>query len=221
MAKEWILNSATSRWGLNKKNSVGTVSEWIRECSPKNKEDWKECYKKKLSEFLNNKGIKISPDEYLEELGKKLYIKITEVMQSEINEVKEEDCIEYIYKLVIDRTYEGYDTEIKTIYGQLEKEIGLKIEPAPDEWDRKYNVDFFIKIGDKYIGIQIKPITYKQINQNIQNFIEEAHKKFQKKYGGKVFIIFSIKEEDGKKKIFNKEVIEDIKKEIERLKGNE
>ena len=49
-------------------------------------------------------------------------------------------------------------TEIKTIYGQLEKELGVKIEPAPDEWDRRYNVDFFIKIKEKYIGIQIKPV---------------------------------------------------------------
>ncbi len=26
MAKEWILNMATNRWGLNKKDSVGPVS---------------------------------------------------------------------------------------------------------------------------------------------------------------------------------------------------
>jgi hypothetical protein len=36
-------------------------------------------------------------------------------------------------------------TEIKTIYGQLEYELGLKIEPAPDKWDRLYNVDFLSK----------------------------------------------------------------------------
>ena len=40
MAKEWILNIATNRWGLNKKDSVGPVSQWIRECSPKTIEDW-------------------------------------------------------------------------------------------------------------------------------------------------------------------------------------
>ena len=66
-------------------------------------------------------------------------------------------------QLVIDRTFDGYMTEIKTVYGQLEKELGVKIEPAPDEWDRLYNVDFFIKVKEKYIGIQIKPV-----NQGIQ-----------------------------------------------------
>ena len=42
MAKEWILNMATNRWGLNKKNSVGPVSQWIRECRPKTIKEWEE-----------------------------------------------------------------------------------------------------------------------------------------------------------------------------------
>jgi len=34
--------------------------------------------------------------EYLEELGRKLYVKITEVIQYEVAEVTEEDCVNYI-----------------------------------------------------------------------------------------------------------------------------
>jgi hypothetical protein len=60
-------------------------------------------------------------------------------------------------QLVINRTYDGYTTEIRTVYGQRERMIGVKIVPAPDEWDRLYNVDFFIKRNDNYIGLQIKP----------------------------------------------------------------
>ncbi|WP_448587426.1 MjaI family restriction endonuclease [Thermocrinis sp.] len=93
MAKEWILNMATNRWGLNKKDSVGPVSLWIRECDPKTPEEWAEHYRQKLKEFLNEKGIDLSPDEYLQGLGKKLYVKITEVIKAEIDEVKEEDCL--------------------------------------------------------------------------------------------------------------------------------
>jgi len=52
MPKEWILNMATNRWGLNKKESVGPVSQWIRECAPKNLEEWENFYYKKLEEFL-------------------------------------------------------------------------------------------------------------------------------------------------------------------------
>ncbi len=142
-----------------------------------------------------------------------------EVIQAEVEEITEQDCIDYVLRLVIDRTFDGYMTEIKTIYGQLDKELGVKIEPAPDEWDRLYNVDFFIKIKEKYIGIQIKPV-----NQGIQlsqifkekDLQIQTHETFTRKYGGKVFYIFSSKVGE-KKEIRNKEVIDEIRKEIDRL----
>lgn len=209
MAKEWILNSAMNRFQLNFKRNVGPTSESIRQCAPKALDEWQDYY------FKN-----VRSREQIEALGKKLYIKITEVIQSEVEEITEQDCIDYMTQLVIDRTFDGYMTEIKTVYGQLEKELGVKIEPAPDEWDRLYNVDFFIKTGNKFIGIQIKPI-----NQGIQlsqifkekDLQLKSHERFTKKYDGKVFYIFSSKVGD-KKEIKNKEVIDEIKQEIERLK---
>ncbi len=219
MAKEWILNIATNRWGFNKKNSVGPVAQWIRECSPKTVNDWKQFYYKKLAEFLKIRGIPLSPQEYIEDLGRKLYMKITEVIQAEIEEVTEQDCIQYIYNLIIHRTYDGYLTEIKTIYGRLQKELGVEIKPAPDEWDRLYNVDFYIPVGEKYIGLQIKPITYEQKHDvyKWKEWMRKSHRKFEEKFGGKVFVIFSIKKGD-KKEIYNPEVIDEIKREIEKLK---
>jgi len=135
MAKEWILNSAMNRFQLNFKRNVGAVSEEIRKCTPKRVDEWKEYY------FQN-----VRTKEHIEDLGRKLYIKITEVIVAEVEEITEEDCIEYMFNMVIDRTFDGYMTEIKTIYGQLEKILNMKIQPASDEWDRLYNVDFFIKI---------------------------------------------------------------------------
>ncbi|HOO15081.1 MAG TPA: MjaI family restriction endonuclease [Candidatus Marinimicrobia bacterium] len=208
MAKEWILNQANMRWGLTKKNKVGPVSELIRKCSPKSLKDWEEYYYKN-----------VNPKQHLEELGRRLYIKITEVCQAEIESITEEDCINFIINLVIGRTYDGYQSEIQTIYGQLQEVLGIKVEPAPDEWDRGYNVDFFIKVKEKYIGIQIKPAGYAYIPQIINElkFQKKTHEKFTAKYGGKVFYVISIKE--GKKKIIhNVSVIEEIRKEIERLK---
>ncbi|MBN1293959.1 MAG: MjaI family restriction endonuclease, partial [Candidatus Latescibacteria bacterium] len=147
MAKEWILNSVMNRFQLNFKRNVGATSESIRKCTPKTKEEWREYY------FKNIKSV-----EHIEELGKKLYTKISEVILAEIEEITEKDCIDYMFQLVIDRTFDGYMTEIKTIYGQLEKIFDQKIEPSPDEWDRLYNVDFHIKINNKYIGLKIKPV---------------------------------------------------------------
>ncbi len=209
MAKEWILNSAMNRFQLNFKKNVGATSEAIRKCSPKTLEEWRTYY------YAN-----VKPEQHIEDLGKKLYVKITEVIQCEVGNVTEQDCIDYMKQLVIERTYDGYTTEIQTIYGQLQAILNINIEPAPDKWDRLYNVDFFIKINDKYIGLQIKPV-----NQGLQlpeifkeyGLQQETHKKFTETFGGNVFYLFSQKI-NGKKEIVNTEVIEDIKKEIELLK---
>ncbi len=66
MVKEWILNSAMNRFQLNFKRNVGAVSEEIRKCSPKNIKEWENYY------FKNVRSKK-----HIEELGRKLYVKIT------------------------------------------------------------------------------------------------------------------------------------------------
>lgn len=210
MAKEWILNSATNRFQLNFKRNVGPTSLSIRTCQPKSLQDWEQYY------YQN-----VKPREHLVQLGKKLYVKITEVLVAEISEITEQDCINYIINLVIDRTFDGYVTEIQTVYGQLEQLIDRKVEPASDEWDRLFNVDFYIQIGTKYIGLQIKPAG--DVSHIPQIYKERGlqaatHQKFSKEYGGKVFYVVSLTE--GKKKIIqNPEVIDEIKDEILRLES--
>lgn len=212
MAKEWILNSVMNRFQLNFKRNVGAVSEEIRKCSPKSLKEWETYY------FSN-----VRNKDHIIELGKRLFVKITEVVKAEIDIIDEEECINYMMNLVINRTYDGYTTEIRTVYEQLEKILNVRIKPASDEWDRKYNVDFYIEIGNKYIGLQIKPLSgvshipqmYKE-----RNLQEKSHLKFTGEFGGKVFYIYSVKE--GRiKKIQNLEIINEIEKEIERLKSND
>ncbi len=232
MAKDWIietdgeglkfkhetlLNYGLNRWGLNKAYSVGALSELIRTCAPDEYKDWEEFYFTKGTQKKKN-GINISK-EYITGLGQTLYIKLSEVVQSELASITEEECIEYAYNLVLRRTYDGYRTEIETIYGQLESAVGRKIEPAPDNWDRTYNVDFFVKVKDKFIGIQIKPIAsgqalnqYQWIEMHMVN-----HQKFESEFGEKVFFVYSTKSTAGKRKIHNTEVIDQIRAEIERL----
>ena len=212
MAKEWILNSAMNRFQLNFKRNVGPTSESIRKCAPKNIDEWREYY------FSNVKS-----KEHIIDLGKRIYVKITEVIQSEVGEVSEQDCIDYMMQLVIDRTFDGYMTEIQTVYGQLQNILQEKIEAAPDEWDRLYNVDFFIKINDKYLGLQIKPVTAGNGTIQLPEIFKErtiqetTHEQFREEFGGKVFYIYSIKVGD-KKEIYNKEIIAEIEEEINRLK---
>ena len=224
MAKEWILNIATNRWQLNRPKYVGKVAEEIRKCQPRKLEDWKEYYMKNVNpeKFLEmQKYIKnFTKEQYLEWLGLELCKKIHEVMKKEIEEITEEDCKNYIKELIFERTFQGYLTEKRTIYEELEKELGVKIEPAPDEWDRKYNIDFYIKAKRGFIGIQVKPITYKQTPEihNWIKWLKESHKKFEQEVGGKVFVIFSVKKND-KKEIYNREVIKEIRDTLINLGG--
>ena len=212
MAKEWILNNVMNRFQLNFKRNVGPTSESIRKCKPKNLEEWKKYYYEK-----------VKPKSHIDSLGKILYEKITTVIKEELGQISEEDCVEYMHNLVIDRTFEGYINEVEIIKGTLEKEVGMEIKEAPDEWDRLYGVDFFIKINDSYIGIQIKPEdigTNLQVFAKYKEFLKEQHIKFTEKYKGKCFVVFSVKKNDSKV-IQNREVIDEIKKEIQRLKNGE
>jgi len=213
--RETLLNYAMNRWGLNKAHSVGPTSELIRQCSPKTFEEWEAFY---FTNAIQKKreGARITR-EYIREIGQKLYVKLSEVVHSELVSINEEECIDYAYNLVLNRTYEGYRSEIDTVYGQLEAALGAKIEPAPDEWDRTYNVDFYIQVGEKYMGLQIKSVTGLALNHyQWEEMHESNHARFETEFGGKVFFVYSTK--SGKKKsIHNPEVIGEIAAEMERL----
>lgn len=231
MAKEWIkgregrnlkfkrealLNYGLNRWGLNKAHSVGPTSELVRTCSPKSFEEWEDFY---FSNAVQKKrdGLKITR-EYIADLGRKLYVKLSEVVQNELESVQEEECMDYAYNLVLNRTYEGYQTEVKTVYGQLESLLEEKIEPAPDEWDRKYNVDFYIKVGGAFVGLQIKSVSGLALDHyQWEKMHEVNHAKFKEKFGGQVFFVYS-KKVGKKARIENVEVIAQIKADIARLK---
>jgi len=232
MAKEWIagiegrnlkfkretlLNYGMNRWGLNKAHSVGPTSELIRKCSPKSFEQWEIYY---FANAVQKKrdGIRITK-EYITDLGRRLYIKVSEVIQNELESIQEDECIDYAYNLVLNRTYEGYRAEIVTVYGQLESVLGVKIQPAPDEWDRTYNVDFFIQVGDNYVGLQIKSTRGLALDHyQWEHMHEVSHDKFKEKYGGKVFFVYSRKK-DKKARIDNPDVISTIQHEIARLQS--
>ena len=207
MSKEWILNATTGRFQLNFKRNVGAVAEEIRRCEPKNLEEWQEYYFRA-----------VYPQQHLEELGRKLYVKITEVIQAEVDSISEQDCIDYIRNLVIARTFAGYITEKVTVYEQLEKLLDTKIEPAPDEWDRLYNVDFTIQVGERFIGLQIKPMTFFNASEYYKwrDIQKATHRKFQAKFGGAIFTVVSVKQGTDKV-IANPEIISEIQNEMAKL----
>jgi hypothetical protein len=80
--KETLLNYGMNRWGLNKAYSVGKTSELIRTCAPVKYEEWEQFYFSEAYQKKKN-GSKITR-EYIESLGKTLYIKLSEVVQKEL-----------------------------------------------------------------------------------------------------------------------------------------
>jgi hypothetical protein len=214
--RETILNYVVNRWALNKAHSVDKVANLIRDCAPKSLKQWKEYYFSNAKQNKKN-GIKIN-EEYITNLGKKAYFELINSVKPEIERITEKEFVDYMHNLVIERTYNGYIDEIGVIYGKLEKILNIKIERASDEWDRKYNVDYYIKIKNKYIGLQVKPIASgKSINDyQWEKMHSDAHSKFTQTFGGKVFFIYSKGKKDDKE-IANSEIIEEIKKEIKLL----
>ena len=90
----------------------------------------------------------------------------------------------------------------------------LTFEETDPELDHAGDIDYIAKVGDKAIGIQIKPITAKANfgSYSLTERMKASFSDFTEKFGGKVFVVFSLDKE-----IANKEVVDEIKKEVERL----
>lgn len=216
--KEKVLNYACQTYQLSRPNKVGTVMALIRECQPKTIEEWEKWYFENAK--TAGKNIYKITKETLTELGERLYAKITEVVipewQEAFAQLTEQDCIDYIFNLTINRTYDGYIREKSVVNDGLAKLFPeLSFEESDSELDHAGDIDYIAKIGEKAIGFQIKPTTAKS---NFGNYSPSERMKanfndFTAKYGGKVFVVFSL---DGE--IANNEVTEEIKAEVERLR---
>ena len=215
--KERVLNYACQTYQLSRPNKVGAVMALIRECQPNTFEEWEQWY------FLNahtsgKKPTKIT-NESLRELGERLYAKITEIVipewESAFTELTEQDCIDYIYNLTINRTYDGYLREKSVINDGLAKLFpDVVFEESDPELDHAGDIDYVAKVGNASIGIQIKPITASANfgSYSLTERMKASFESFKEQYGGNVFVVFSL---DGE--IANKDVIGQINNEINRL----
>ncbi len=217
--KEKVLNYTCQTYQLSRPNKVGAVMALIRQCQPESLEGWERWY------FENARTAGKNPTrisrETLAELGERLYVKITEIVIPEwreaFSQLTLQDCIDYIHNLTINRTYDGFNREKSVVTDELEARFpDVKYVESEPELDHAGDVDYLGYVGEKALGIQIKPVT---ANANFGNYspserMKASFREFERTYGGKVFIIFSL---DGE--IANEEVIAEIAKEIERLRG--
>lgn len=218
--KEKVLNYATQTYQLSRPNKVGQVMALIRECQPKTFDEWEKWYFKNA--LTNNKDKTKITKGLLDELGERLYDKITSIVIPEwteaFNQLTLEDCKEYIYNLTINRIYDGYIREKSVIEDNLAKVFKeVNFEESDPELDHAGDIDYLGFVGDYAFGIQIKPVT---AQANFGNYspserMKNSFESFKKKYKGNVFIIFSVKGEIEHKE----QIINDIQSEIDRLKS--
>lgn len=215
--KEKVLNYATQTYQLSRPNKVGTVMALIRECQPKTIEDWENWY------FANAKTDGKTPTkitkESLEELGERLFVKIKEIVIPEwteaFNQLTLQDCIDYIHNLTINRTFDGFIREKSVIEDNLAKAFpNVKFVESDPQLDHAGDIDYLGWVGDKAFGIQIKPVTAKANfgNYSATERMKASFEDFRKKFGGQVFIVFSVDD-----KIKNEDVTDLIATEINRL----
>lgn len=216
--KEKVLNYANQTYQLSRPNKVGAVMALIRECQPKTIQEWERWYFENAY-TVSKTPTKITLDS-LRELGERLYEKITEVVipewQAAFNQLSLKDCIDYIYNLTIHRTFDGFLREKSVVNDVLAKTFpDIIFEESDSDLDHAGDIDYVAKVDSRAFGIQIKPMTAKA---NFGNYspterMKASFAEFEKQYGGKVFIVFSLDGEIG-----NIEVVEEIRQEIERLK---
>lgn len=102
--KEFVLNYAMNRWQLNFKRNVGPTSDSIRICNPSSYEEW-------CSYYYTN----VRSSDQLDALGKRLFHLINSELPGEkrfhpdlLATITEQDCIDYMYMVVLERTYNGF-----------------------------------------------------------------------------------------------------------------
>lgn len=215
--KEKVLNYSCQAYQLSRPNKVGAVMALIRECQPKTIDDWEKWYFENA--FTDGKHPSKITKESLQELGERLYVKIKEIVIPEwseaFNQLTLQDCIEYIYNLTINRTYDGFLREKSVVEDNLAKRFPeIRFEQSDPELDHAGDIDYLGWVGNKAFGIQIKPVTAKANfgNYSVTERMKTSFDDFTERFGGKVFLIFSLDGEIG-----NPEVLDQIKTEIARL----
>ena len=220
--KEHVLNYACQLYQLSRPNKVGAVMALIRDCQPSSLEQWKDWYFENAYTATKDpqKATKVT-QESLVELGERLYNKIQEFVIPEWEEAFRQltlqDCIDYVYNVTINRTYDGYIREKSVVNDNLAKRFkDVIFEESDPELDHAGDIDYVAKVGKYQFGIQIKPVTASANfgGYSLSERMKASFEDFTEKYGGKVFIVYSQKEV-----IANKEVVDEIEKEIARLKS--
>jgi hypothetical protein len=217
--KEKVLNYTSQTYQLTRPAKVGAVMSLIRECQPTTYEEWKRWFFENASTAAKQPS-RVTEDS-LKELGERLYEKIVEVVipewTSAFQQVTKQDCIDYIYNLTINRTYDGYLREKSVVFDVLAQRFPTVLfEESEAEMDHAGDIDFLGYVGELAFGLQIKPVTSKANfgNYSPSERMRASFGEFSERFKGQVFIVYSL---DGE--VANPDVVDKIDLEVTRLRA--
>ena len=148
-----------------------------------------------------------------------MHDKLKCLLTKALQKIRVQDCLDYIYGVTVVGTCDGFLLGKSVINDSLAKRFpDVEFEEPESNLDHVCDIDYIGKVGGKSFEIQIKPIT---ANANFGDYkisdrMSASFQDFEKKYGGKVFIIFSTRA-GNKKDVVNKDIIKKIENEINRL----
>ena len=228
---EPFLNMANRRGSsvIGPKTPVGNLNKMLRDLKLKNTkltyEDWEEYY---FNEGVDIKGERTTKN-VLNKQAKELQKRVQKLLdQFEWDEEIPLKCIEdYVENMVLGSTWDGIMVGEQNLKQWLKEELDLEIVDPPGDSDTEHLVDVCVKVGSHYIGIQVKPDTFRPQNKADKEEYSKKHKEFEEKYGGKVFWGYYYSKGENKLEVKtpsgsiigkNKDLLNKIKAEIERLK---
>lgn len=170
------LNELNGKMGISTPYKSVPVMKLIRIHKPKTRDELYELIK---FHFENNCECGIQSQGTIEDFGKNLYESQLSYWDKYRYSLKE--CIQWEYNLFISQSLKGNLVERKAIKELTNKISGLSFEEAEEYLDEELRIDILIKKNENSIaGIQVKPLTFKMMRQEVITFNKTANQRWGK-----------------------------------------
>ncbi|MDP2425394.1 MAG: MjaI family restriction endonuclease [bacterium] len=194
---EELMNFYFNTGKFNYPSVIGYVMNEIRKCKPLTLNEWRIYY-----------IVNVRSEEFLIDLSKRMHDYIPEPNR---NSISSNDCLIYIQDVIFRRTFDGFNKENEAL-PILKRILSCDVEFSPKEWDGEYFIDFVIT--NPLVGIQLKPDTFYSGGYDKKVNISAKLKNFERDFNAKTYILIYTREESGKIRIINYDIVEEIKKYI-------
>lgn len=170
------LNELNGKMGISAPYKSVPVMKLIRIHKPKTRDELYELIK---FHFENNCECGTQSQGTIEDFGKNLYESQLSYWDKYRYNLKE--CIQWEYGLFISQSLKGNLVERKAIKELTNKISGLSFEEAEGYLDEELRIDILIKKNENPIaGIQVKPLTFKMMRQEVITFNKTANQRWGK-----------------------------------------